>query len=262
MARGPIKHLKRIHTPRSWMLDKTGGNFAVRPSQGPHKLRESIPLHIVLRHRLKLALNGFEVTKIVHDKEGGVRIDGKLRRDHKFPCGLMDVITLDKAEKSYRVLYDAKGRFVLRAVKGEEAKFKLCKVVRREVGPNKVPYVVTSDARTLRFPHPDVQVNDTVKVNLEEGKIVDYVKFDQGNLVIITGGNNLGRIGIIQHRERHLGGFDIVHIKDAHDRTFATRIGNVFVIGRGKKSWISLPKDEGIWLSALEEQDARREHHK
>jgi len=29
-----------------------------------------------------------------------------------------------------------------------------------------------------------------------------------------TFGKNVGRIGVITHRERHLGGFDIVHIKD------------------------------------------------
>ena len=33
----------------------------------------------------------------------------------------------------------------------------------------------------------------------------------------------MGRAGVIVHRERHVGGFDIVHIKDTLDRTFATR---------------------------------------
>jgi len=44
MARGPKKHLKRIRAPKSWMMDKLGGVYTVRPAQGPHKLRESIPL--------------------------------------------------------------------------------------------------------------------------------------------------------------------------------------------------------------------------
>lgn len=49
MARGPKKHLKRINTPRSWLLSKMGGIYANRPSQGPHKLRECLPLSILLR---------------------------------------------------------------------------------------------------------------------------------------------------------------------------------------------------------------------
>lgn len=50
MARGPKKHLKRINTPKSWLLSKMGGVYATRPSQGPHKLRECLPLSIILKY--------------------------------------------------------------------------------------------------------------------------------------------------------------------------------------------------------------------
>lgn len=50
MARGPKKHLKRINTPRSWLLSKMGGVYSVRPSQGPHKLRDCLPLSIIIRY--------------------------------------------------------------------------------------------------------------------------------------------------------------------------------------------------------------------
>ena len=32
---------------------------------------------------------------------------------------------------------------------------------------------------------------------------------------MITGGRNLGRVGLVMHRERHPGSFDIVHVKDS-----------------------------------------------
>jgi hypothetical protein len=60
-----------------------------------------------------------------------------------------------------------------------------------------------------------------------------------------TGGRNMGRVGVITHRERHDGGFNIVHIKDAVDNEFATRESNVFIIGK-EKPWISLPKGKGV----------------
>ena len=44
-----------------------------------------------------------------------------------------------------------------------------------------------------------------------------------GNLAMVTGGHNLGRVGTITHREKHPGSFDIVHIKDTLGHTFATR---------------------------------------
>lgn len=68
-----------------------------------------------------------------------------------------------------------------------------------------------------------VQVNDTVVLNITSGKITDFVKFDAGNLCMITSGRNIGRVGIVGHRERHPGSFDIVHIKDASGNTFTTR---------------------------------------
>jgi small subunit ribosomal protein S4e len=121
-----------------------------------------------------------------------------------------------------------------------------------------VPYIVTHDGRTIRYPDPLIKVNDSVKFDLEQGKIVDFVKFDTGNIVMITGGRNMGRAGVIVHREKHMGGFDIVHVKDSLDRTFATRITNIFVIGEGIKPWISLPKGKGTKLSITEERDVRR----
>lgn len=69
------------------MLDKLGGVFAPRPSTGPHKLRESLPLMIFLRNRLKYALNGAEVTKIVMQRL--IKVDGKVRTDPTFPAGFM-----------------------------------------------------------------------------------------------------------------------------------------------------------------------------
>lgn len=126
-----------------------------------------------------------------------------------------------------------------------------------QIGAKGVPFVVTHDGRTIRYPDPSIKVQDTVKVDLATGKIIDYVKFDTGNICTVTGGRNLGRVGIITHRERHAGGFDIVHVKDANDRQFATRVSNVFVIGQANVPWITLPKQRGIKLTITEERDRR-----
>ena len=44
-------------------------------------------------------------------------------------------------------------------------------------------------------------------------------------------------------------------IQDRRGNTFATRIGNVFIIGDGAKPAISLPKAKGVKLSVIEERD-------
>ncbi len=60
---------------------------APRPSPGPHKLRECLPLVVLLRNRLKYALTGDEVKRIV--KQRLIKVDGKVRTDPTFPAGFM-----------------------------------------------------------------------------------------------------------------------------------------------------------------------------
>merc|ERR1711973_420553 len=255
MARGPKKHLKRLNAPKHWMLDKLTGVFAPRPSTGPHKLRECLPLCIFLRNHLHYALTMDEVKKILQQRL--IKVDGRVRTDTTYPAGFMDVITIEKTNENFRLIYDVKGRFAIHRITAEEAKYKLCKVKKVSTGQKAVPYLVTHDARTIRYPDPDIKVHDTCVVDIATGKITSHIKFDSGMLCMITGGHNLGRVGVIMHRDRHPGSFDIVHVKDATGATFATRLSNVFIIGRGKQALVSLPRQKGIKISIAEEREKR-----
>jgi len=255
MARGPKKHLKRLNAPKHWMLDKLGGIWAPRPSTGPHKLRECLPLIVLLRNRLKYALNTKEVKYILMQRL--IKVDGKARTDKTYPAGFMDVISIEKTDEHFRLLYDVRGRFIVHRITADESKFKLARVKQLAMGPKKVPYIVTHDGRTMRYPDPLVGTNDTVKVDIESGKMVSFVKFETGNLAMISGGKNTGRVGVIVSREKHPGSFDIVHMKDSAGHLFATRLNNVFVIGEGNRPMISLPKRKGIKMSILEERAER-----
>lgn len=56
---------------------------------------------------------------------------------------------------------------------------------------------------------------------------------------MVTGGANLGRIGVITNREKHPGSFDVVHVKDSTGNSFATRLSNIFVIGKVSSGFMS-----------------------
>eukprot|EP01123_Difflugia_compressa_P002156 TRINITY_DN1287_c0_g2_i1.p1 TRINITY_DN1287_c0_g2~~TRINITY_DN1287_c0_g2_i1.p1 ORF type:complete len:267 (-),score=40.38 TRINITY_DN1287_c0_g2_i1:58-858(-) len=253
MPRGPKKHLKRINAPKHWMLDKLGGVFAPRPTAGPHKLRESIPLVILLRNRLKYALTNKEVTMILMQRV--VKVDGKVRTDQTYPAGFMDVISIDRTNEQFRLLYNVKGKFALHRIKPEEVNFKLLKVKKAQLGPKGIPFISTHDGRTIRYPHPDIKENDVVKFNLDTNKIEEHIKFGIGNLVMVIGGRNLGRVGVLKIIEKHPGSHTIVHVEDFAQKSFATRINNVFAIGLDKKgSLVSLPRGNGVKLSVLEEK--------
>jgi len=266
MAKGPKKHLKRLDAPKSWILNKLGGTWAPRPSTGPHRLRESLPLSIALRNRLKYALTRREVIMIVMRR--AVEIDGKIRTDINYPACFQDVIRIAKTNEQFRLLYDIKGRYILHYIEREEAAYKLCRVQKyskakkASIGHNPflagqagvIPYIVTHDGRTIRYPDPLIAPNDTIKLEIATGKIIGHIKFEPGNLAMITRGANIGRIGLIVSKERHPGSFDIVHLRDSKGNSFATRLGNVFLIGEGKKPWITLPKYKGIKSTIIEER--------
>lgn len=170
------------------------------------------------------------------------------------------MIHIEKSGDVFRLLYDCKGRFVLHTILEGEAGFKLGRVVSSGTSAKNIPYVVTHDGRTFRYPDPLIAVNDTVKIDLTSGKIQDFVKFEVGNTAMITRGRNTGRIGVIEDREEHPGSFDIVHVKDAKGVTFATRLSNVFIIGKGNEAkdlLISLPKDKGVKYDIFHERAER-----
>merc|ERR1711976_70670 len=130
------------------MLDKLGGCYAPRPSSGPHKLRECLPLALFLRNRLKYALSYTEVKKILAQRL--VKVDGRVRTDHTYPAGFMDVIEMEKSGENFRLIYDVKGRYKVHRISKEEAAYKLCIVKKVSVGPKGIPYLTTSDGRIIR----------------------------------------------------------------------------------------------------------------
>lgn len=86
-----------------------------------------------------------------------------------------------------------------------------------------IPYVVTHDGRTIRFPNPEIKANDTVRINLRNGEITDYYKFEVGCTVMIKWWNNIGRVAELTRIERHDGSYNIIYCKDPKTNEFSTR---------------------------------------
>lgn len=53
-----------------------------------------------------------------------------------------------------------------------------------QTGPKGVPFLVTHDARTIRYPDPLIKVNDTIQLEIATGKILDFIKFEAGMYVV------------------------------------------------------------------------------
>jgi small subunit ribosomal protein S4e len=256
MARGPKRHLKRLFAPKDWMLSKLTGVFAPRPRAGPHKLRECMPLSVILRNRLKYALNYRECAMILRQKL--ISVDSRPRVDPKYPTGFQDVVEIPRTGERFRVLYDHKGRFTLVNVGEAESRIKLARVQNIYTATGRVPVVVTHDGRRIRFPNLNLKRGDSLVVDTKSSKVTSAIKLKKDAIVMLVGGANRGRIGRAVALERHPGSFGIAHIVDEAGNQFATRINNLFVIGKNMKSVpITLPKAKGIVQNPVIEREER-----
>ena len=161
-----------------------------------------------------------------------IKIDVQVRTDITYPAVFMDGISIDITGKNFHLIYDTKSRFVVHQITLKKAKYKLYKVRKIFVGTKGILHLVTHDARTIHYPDPLIKVNDSIQIDLETVNSTDFIKFDTGNLCMVTGGANLGRIGVITNREGYSGSPDVVHVKDINGNSFVTQL---FVIGKGNK---------------------------
>jgi small subunit ribosomal protein S4e len=123
------------------------------------------------------------------------------------------------------------------------------------MGPKGIPFVVTHDGRTIRFPDPKIKRNDTIKLNLKSNEIMSHYKFAIGAHCMITSGNNIGRVGTVIRVEKHPGSYEIIHIKDNNGVEFSTRLKNVFITGANQHE-VSLLKRHSR-LTIINERNIR-----
>ena len=120
---GGQKVLKRLNTPKFLQIKRKHGKFLVKPSPGPHPSRVCLSLLHIVRDLLKYADNYSEAQKLI--SLGFFKIDGKVVKDKAFPVGLMDVLSIEKINKNYRVLPDSHYGLILHEIPEIESEFKL-----------------------------------------------------------------------------------------------------------------------------------------
>lgn len=259
--RGPRKHLKRVNTPANWYLNKLSGIFAPRPSAGPHKLRECIPMALVIRNQLKYADTYKEVKMIMGKRI--IKVDGKIRTDRKFPIGLMDVVHITASNETFRMVSDSKGRLKPVRIEPAEANYKPLRVekIRGGVGST-TRTALTHDGRNVSNVEKDVCHMDTLIYDLNDKEVKKVIKFRKGCCVMASSGHNRGRVGILTQIKKHPGAVDLVDVQDASGNVFSTKLDYVFAIGDDMDSIsVTLPKGDGLKITNIEDREQRIAQH-
>ncbi|WP_455645613.1 30S ribosomal protein S4e [Methanosphaera sp.] len=228
---GSRKHLKRFKAPKMWPINIKEETWTTKTSAGPHALYESIPLVMVLRDILGLAANSREAKIILNN--GDVLVDGIARKDHRFPVGFMDVISIPKINKYYRVLQDYKGRLVLHEIEEKDSTFKLAKVLNKTTIKGGKTQLNLQGGRNV-ITEDDYKTGDVLLLNIPEQTIADVIKCEEGSLGLITGGKHISEIGKISEITVTQSSKSNTALIETEEGSFLTLAKYVFVIGQDK----------------------------
>lgn len=190
------KHMKRLNAPRSLKIHRKDNIWTIKTSPGPHPIEESIPLGLIIRDYLNLTDTLKETKRVISN--GEIQVDGIVRKDHKFPCGLMDVITISKTKKDYRILYNTRGKLTLVSIPTKEANWKLCRIENKTIIKGKKLQLNFHDGQNLIVKKDEFKTGDVLKINFKDKKIDETYKFEKGTISMIIGGRHIGEIANIE----------------------------------------------------------------
>ncbi|HEC94780.1 MAG TPA: 30S ribosomal protein S4e [Thermoplasmatales archaeon] len=233
------KHLKRLAAPRSMSLERKVAKWTMKPSPGPHPADKSVPLGIVVRDYLSLCDTRSEAKKIIGS--GKILVDGVARKDIKFPCGLMDVISIPELKKDFRVLFDQRGKITLVPISKKEQSWKLCRIENKTILRGRKTQLNLHDGRNLIVDKDSYKTGDVLKISFSDKKLLGVYPFDKGTIALIVGGAHTGQVATIDEiAVTRSSKPNIVSLKSKNVQ-FSTIDDYVFPIGKDSPA-ITLPE--------------------
>jgi len=232
------KHLKRLNAPKSLRLHRKERKWTVKPSPGPHPIQNAIPLGLVARDYLSLCDTLREAKRVIAN--GEILVDMVKRKDYKFSCGFMDVVSIPKLKKQYRILFDQAGKLTFVPISPEETEWKLCRIEGKTIVKGKQTQLNLHDGKNKLVKKDEYKTGDVLKLSLKDKKISDVYPLAKGSISMIIGGNHIGQMADIQELEiTPSSKSNIAKVKGTNE--FSTHQEYVFPIGKTKPV-ISLPE--------------------
>ncbi|MFQ5974943.1 MAG: 30S ribosomal protein S4e [Candidatus Hydrothermarchaeales archaeon] len=233
------RHLKRLSAPRTWTLRRKEHIWTVKPRPGPHSQDKSYPLLLVVRDLLGYAENSREAKRILN--EGNILVNGKVRKDPKFPVGLMDILQIPKTKENFLLVFDKNRKIALLNIKKKETKARLCKIINKCLvkgghiqlnlhdGTN---YLIKNSAK--KSAEDKYKTRDTILLDLKKGSISGQMPFKKGNLALIIGGSHMGEVAKIEEIRVMKSSRANVVVLSSDAKKFQTVDDYVFMIGEKK----------------------------
>jgi len=152
----------------------------------------------------------------------------------------MDVISIPKIKKDYRILFDRRGKLTLVPITSKDAGWKLCRVENKTIVKGKKIQLNLHDGQNKLVDKDEYKAGDVLKISFKDKKISDAYKFNKGNVSMIIGGSHIGELANIEDVEIIPSSKpNLVKMKGKTE--FSTLQNYVFPIGKDKPV-IELPE--------------------
>ncbi len=219
-------HQKRLSAPKSYPIKrKLNKRFLVCPRPGPHPKNNCITLLSVLRDMLEYCENSREARYTI--KLGKVMVDGKTRKDLKYPVGIFDIITLPEIKESYIVV---SGEKYLKLLKTDK-KSKICRIENKTKIKGGKTQLNLHDGKNLIVDKDRYKTKDSLVLELPNLKIEKHLKRKENSLCLIIKGSNMGKIGKIKDIKKTPGSKPNMASIEINQKTVDIPEKFVFVIG-------------------------------
>ncbi|NYZ79984.1 30S ribosomal protein S4e [Candidatus Micrarchaeota archaeon] len=223
------KQMKRLAAPKGMKILRKAGIWTVRTHAGPHTAKNAVPLLVLVRDYLKLTDTARETRKIIKAEQ--VLVDGRPITDVQFSVGFMDIVTIPASKKSYRILFDEKGRIVANET-SEKSNFKLCRIEKIMQTKHGVQLTM-HDGRNI-ITKEKLGTGDVLKIEVPTQKILEHYPLKEGSVAYIIAGKHAGETvkisgiipGTITRRKQ-------IQFKIG-ERDVTTPHDYVFVVGKDK----------------------------
>jgi small subunit ribosomal protein S4e len=222
--------------PKALKLPVKEATWVTKCAPGPHPAERALPLRVLVRDYLGLARNSKEADYII--SRGEILVDGRARKNPKFPVGLMDVVSIPKLNQYFRVLIDRHGRLDLVSIGAEEAEFKLCQVLNKRLVKGGKVQLNLHDGRNVVGDFGEVKRHDVVQLSLAGGTVMKHLKMAEGNTGLIVRGKNPGIVGRIA--EIRKSGKHTIVVIEADGVRIETPSEYAFIVGE-ERPLITLP---------------------
>ena len=224
-------HQKRLSAPKTYPIKRKKSKFTVSPRPGPHPKNDCIPLLILVRDVFNLAENFKEAKNLINS--GNFLVDGKVRKDYKYPVGIFDVISIPKTGEDFIIIPSKRGFGIVKIGK-KDAGEKICKIIGKKMVKGGKIQLNLNDGKNILLDKNLHKVGDSLILSLSDLKIKDHLKCEKDSVGMIIKGSNRGQTGKIVDKKITEGSYPNRVVIKIDKKNLEVEENLIFVVGKTK----------------------------